>query len=70
MVTKDIKLAIQKQQHVTLLLYNGVSLQGLPEDCTDRVRIRTETSITWIPIEDIKRVGRLIPFHKKDPTST
>lgn len=68
---KDIIAAIQKKQQITIKLYDGEILQGIPESCINRVKLRCDNGVVWVPVEDIKHVSRLISLEsKKDPAST
>lgn len=67
---KEIKSAIQKKQIVTIRLINGEVLQGIPDDCTDRLKMRSVYGPVWVPLEEIDHVSRLIKFERKDPART
>ena len=62
---KEIKVAIQKKQVVTLHLIDGEVMQGIPESCTDRVKIRSEHGAAWVPVNDVIHVTRIICFPNK-----
>lgn len=62
MIQKEIKLAIQKKQLVTLRLVDGEILKGIPEGCTDRVKLRNDQGVLYLPLNDVKHVSRLIEF--------
>lgn len=66
---KDIKIAIKRQEKVYIRLINGEALQGIPESLSNRVKIRQEQGVTWIPVTEIEHVSRLVALHKKDPAS-
>lgn len=67
---KEIKTAIEKKQIVAIRLINGEVLQGIPENCTDRLKMRSVHGPVWVPIEEIEHVCRLIQFQpKKDPAN-
>lgn len=66
---KEIKIAINKQQTVYIRLIDGETIQGVPESLSDRVKIRQDQGVTWIPVVDIEHVSRLVALHKKDPAS-
>lgn len=68
---KEIKLAIQKQQQITIRLLDGEVIEGIPESCTDRVKLRSNNGVVYVPLADIEHVSRLIQLErKKDPAST
>lgn len=67
---RELKAAISGQQPIIIRLKDGDVMHGVPESCTDRVKLRNNDGMIWVPIADIEHVGRLIPFQpKKDPTS-
>lgn len=66
MWTKEIKLAIHHQQTVTLLLTDGEVIQGIPESLTDRVKLRNDDGVIWIPVTDIKHINRLIQMRSSN----
>lgn len=67
---EEIKLAIQKGQQITIRLYDGEVIEGIPEACNERVKLRNENGVVYVPIEDIKHVSRLIQLERKnDPAS-
>lgn len=57
---KELKIAIQKKQNVTIYLIDGAVLQGIPDACTDRLEMRSVYGPVWVPFEEIKHVSRLI----------
>ncbi|SMF88106.1 hypothetical protein SAMN05661091_4119 [Paenibacillus uliginis N3/975] len=57
---KEILAAIEKKQSVTIRLMDGEILQGIAETCADRVKIRSDNGVVYIPILDIDHVSRLI----------
>lgn len=61
----EIKTAIQKRQQITISLHNGEVLEGIPEVCTDRVKIWSLYGAAWVPLEEIKHVCRLIQLSSK-----
>lgn len=66
---KELKIAIHKKQSVRVYLINGEVLQGLPDACTDRLKMRSVYGPVWVPLEEIKHVSRLIRLDvKKEPT--
>lgn len=71
MWNKELKIAIQKRQRITICLLDGVVIEGIPESCTDRVKLRNDNGVVYVPIADIEHVSRLIQLErKKDPAST
>lgn len=62
---KELKIAIQKKQIVTVYLINGEALQGIPDSCTDRLKMRSAYGPVWVPLEEIKHVSRLIRIDGK-----
>ena len=68
---KEIKSAIQKKQIVTIRINKGEVLQGIPDECTDRLKMRSVYGPVWVPLEEIDHVSRLIQLErKKDPART
>ena len=67
---KEILMAIDKNQSIIIRLLDGETLQGIPESCTDRVKMRSVYGAVWVPLDEIEHVSRLIPLErKKDPAS-
>ncbi|CAM3941875.1 MULTISPECIES: hypothetical protein [Paenibacillus] len=65
---RELKAAINKKQPVTIRLKDGEVRQGIPEQCTEYVKLRMDNGVVWIPTADIDHVSRLIQFQtKKDP---
>lgn len=62
---KELKMAIQKKQNVTIYLIDGAVLQGIPDACTDRLEMRSAYGPVWVPLEEIKHVNRLIRLDVK-----
>lgn len=62
---KELKIAIQKKQIVTVYLINGEALQGIPDSYTDRLKMRSAYGPVWVPLEEIKHVSRLIRIDGK-----
>lgn len=65
---RELKVAISKKQPVTIRLKDGEVRQGVPEQCSDRLKLRMDNGVVWIPKADIEHVSRLIQIQpKKDP---
>ncbi|MBP1999774.1 hypothetical protein J2Z69_000793 [Paenibacillus shirakamiensis] len=64
MIIKEINLAIDRAQTIALKLEDGSSVNGLPTWAqeSNRVKLRTDRGVIWIPIADIKHVTRIISF--------
>lgn len=68
---KEFKIFILHQQQLTLRLFDGKVIEGIPEAVTDRVKLRNDTDVVFVPLEDIKHVSWLLQLErKKDPTNT
>ncbi|UNK20190.1 hypothetical protein MNQ98_09335 [Paenibacillus sp. N3/727] len=65
MWNKEIKVAIQKKQQLTIRLIDGEVHEGIPEACTDRVKLRNDNGVIYIPLADIKHVSRVIELKCK-----
>ncbi|QCT03273.1 hypothetical protein E6C60_2561 [Paenibacillus algicola] len=62
---------MRNRQQLTIRTNDGETLRGIPEACTDRVKLRNDHGIVHVPVADIEHVSRLIPLErKKDPSST
>lgn len=59
---KELNAAISNKQTVTVCLRNGEVIQGIPERCTDRIKLRKANGVVWVPLTDIQHVSRLIQF--------
>ncbi|WP_342436680.1 hypothetical protein NSS79_25610 [Paenibacillus sp. FSL L8-0436] len=61
---KELKIAIEKCQVVSIHTKNGTVVMGTPEKTPmlSKVKLRNETGVTYIPYEDIVHVMRLIAF--------
>jgi len=61
---RELKIAIDKQQQVSIRTTDGRITVGLPKYSVDpgRVKIHTESEVTSIPLEDIHHVMRIINF--------
>jgi len=69
MWNKELKIAIREKQSVTVYLTNGEVLQGIPDSCTDRLKMRSVYGPVWVPLDEVKHVSRLIRLNiKKEPT--
>lgn len=65
---RELKAAISNNQTVTIRLKDSEVMRGVPEQYTDRVKLRGDYGVVWIPTADIEHVSRLIQFQpKKDP---
>lgn len=62
---KEIRMAMDKKQLIMIRLLDGETFEGIPESCTDRVKLRREDGVVWVPVEDIKHVNRLIQLERK-----
>lgn len=69
MWNKELKIAIREKQSVTVYLTNGEVLQGIPDSCTDLLKMRSVYGPVWVPLDEVKHVSRLIRLNiKKEPT--
>jgi hypothetical protein len=61
---KKLKIAIEKNQIVSIHTKDGAVLMGTPEKTamTSKVKLRNETGVTYISYEDLVHVMRLIAF--------
>ncbi|WP_422657353.1 hypothetical protein ACK8P5_16525 [Paenibacillus sp. EC2-1] len=64
MWSKELNAAIKNIHSVTIRLLDGEVLQGIPENCSDRVKLRRNNGVIWVPVEDIKHVSRLLQMKK------
>lgn len=62
---KELKIAIDKQQQVSVRTNDGNITVGLPKYSVDpeRVKIHTESEVISIPLAEIHHVMRIISFH-------
>lgn len=70
MSKEEIKIAILKKQIVTIRLITGEVLQGIPDSCTDRVKMRSAYGAVWVPLEEIEHVCRIIQFERKTDSAS
>ncbi|MRN56861.1 hypothetical protein [Paenibacillus monticola] len=61
---KELKIAMEKEQVVSIHTKDGEVLMGTPEKTSmqAKVKLRNEDGITFIPYEDIVHVMRVIDF--------
>lgn len=59
---KELEIAIEKQQQVSVRTKDGEITVGLPKHSTDpeRVKIYTQTEIISVPLNEINHVMRII----------
>lgn len=57
---KEILMAIEKKQSITIRLLDGEVIEGIPESCADRVKLRNDNSVVYVLLKDINHVSRLI----------
>lgn len=59
---KELKIAIEKQQHVSVRTKDGDITIGLPKPSLDpgRVKIHTQNEVVSISLNDINHVMRII----------
>lgn len=56
---KELKIAIQKKQSVTIYLIDGAVLQAIPDSCTDRLKMRSVYGPVWVSLDEIKHVSHM-----------
>lgn len=59
---KELNIAIDKQQQVSVRTKDGIITVGLPKHSIDpdRVKIYTQTEVVSLPLKDINHVMRII----------
>lgn len=64
---KELNIAIEKQQQVSIRTEDGEIIVGLPKRSIEqgRVKIHTINEIISVPIHDINHVMRIIDFPVK-----
>lgn len=65
-VKKELHIAAERNQIVTLMLHSAESITGFVDVSTnpERTKIRTSEGPVWIPYAEIERVSRVINmFH-------
>lgn len=61
---KELKIAIDKAQSISIHLISGETLIGTPEktQMNAKIKLRNEQGITYVPYEDLIHVTRIINF--------
>lgn len=64
---RELKIAIDKQQQVSIRTVDGQIVVGLPKRSVEpgRVKIHTDNEVISIPLDDINHVMRIIGFPSK-----
>ncbi|MEK3698224.1 hypothetical protein NYE33_14780 [Paenibacillus sp. FSL R10-2199] len=64
---RELKIAIEKEQPVSIHTKDGDVVVGTPESCQIRakVKLRNGEGIVYLPYEDLVHVMRLIAFPLK-----
>ena len=64
---KELHIAAQTNQRVTVRLYTGENITGVAEVCNNpkHAKIRTSEGPVWVPYEDIEHVSRVINMFQK-----
>lgn len=67
---KELQIAIDKQQQVSVRTKDGTITVGLPKHSVDqeRVKIYTQNEVVSIPLNEINHVMRIISLSKKKDT--